>query len=244
MSLLSLIISLVPALTAILGLLIPVLGFVADFTSGMNTTFAAFFDLLQGKTGIEEFMAKVQSIGGPFGQFRGWLDELAIKIRTFFLGAQKNFTSVGKGISGFFRGVGSTISGVFGNAVSGAKSMLNQVIDAVNRAIGGINGIGSAVGGAVGISVNIPKIPRLAKGGIAMPSRGGTYANIAEAGVPEAVIPLSKNSLAKYGIGGGGGVQVTIQMSKSFVGTKGELAQTIRQILVDGQRSGAIPVTI
>jgi hypothetical protein len=36
------------------------------------------------------------------------------------------------------------------------------------------------------------KIPKLALGGIVMPQPGGVLANIAEAGQPEAVIPLSR----------------------------------------------------
>jgi hypothetical protein len=37
-----------------------------------------------------------------------------------------------------------------------------------------------------------PKIPKFAKGGIVMPSPGGSIVNVGEAGQPEAIIPLNK----------------------------------------------------
>jgi hypothetical protein len=41
-------------------------------------------------------------------------------------------------------------------------------------------------------SLTGPKIPKLALGGIVMPSPGGSIVNVAEAGQPEAIIPLNK----------------------------------------------------
>lgn len=46
--------------------------------------------------------------------------------------------------------------------------------------------------------------PKFATGGIVMPKRGGTLATVAEAGQPEAIIPL--NRLAEFTGGGGGNV--------------------------------------
>jgi hypothetical protein len=51
-------------------------------------------------------------------------------------------------------------------------------------------------------------IPRMAAGGIVMPSPGGSIVNVAEAGRPEAIIPLDR--LGKMG---GGGNSYTINVS-------------------------------
>jgi hypothetical protein len=51
-------------------------------------------------------------------------------------------------------------------------------------------------------------IPRMAEGGIVMPSPGGSIVNVAEAGRPEAIIPLDR--LGKMG---GGGNSYTINVS-------------------------------
>lgn len=68
---------------------------------------------------------------------------------------------------------------------------------------------------------NVAKIVgiRLAEGGIVMPRSGGVTATVAEAGSPEAVIPL-KGSKAKRMLGdalGGGGSNITVQISGQFL---------------------------
>jgi hypothetical protein len=51
-----------------------------------------------------------------------------------------------------------------------------------------------------------PKIPKFAMGGIVMPSPGGSIVNVAEAGQPEAIIPLSKLGP----LGGGATYNITV----------------------------------
>jgi hypothetical protein len=52
------------------------------------------------------------------------------------------------------------------------------------------------------------KIPRMAEGGIVMPSRGGSIVNVAEAGQPEAIIPLDR--LGKMGSSGGNTYNISV----------------------------------
>lgn len=86
---------------------------------------------------------------------------------------------------------------VFGLIVNLAKAPINAVIAAINWVIGKINGISittpswlpGGLGGKTFGGFNIPSIPQLAVGGIAM---GPTLAEIGEGGEPEAVLPLSK----------------------------------------------------
>jgi len=64
--------------------------------------------------------------------------------------------------------------------------------------LGGLNsvldGIKTASAGTISLHVpNIPnlKLPKLAKGGIVMPSPGGTNVTVGEGGSPEAIVPLN-----------------------------------------------------
>lgn len=103
---------------------------------------------------------------------------------------------------------------IFGAAWAGLKDLvkvpINGVIRMVNSAIGAINGIKVDVPdwvpgmGGESFGFSIPKIPELAKGGIATRS---TLANIGEGSEPEAVLPLSRldNML---NVSGGGGMSV------------------------------------
>ena len=92
------------------------------------------------------------------------------------------------------------VKDIFGGAFEGmkalAKAPLNAVIDMVNGVIGGLNKIKlpdwDILGGLRGASINIPKIPRLAKGGvITAPTIAmmGEYANARTN--PEIVAPKS-----------------------------------------------------
>ena len=75
---------------------------------------------------------------------------------------------------------------------------------------GGYAGIGlsiaaAVIGAAEGAFVATKQIPNLAQGGVAMPTRGGTRVNVAEAGVPEVIFPLDHLGDILSQIPGGGG---------------------------------------
>lgn len=98
-------------------------------------------------------------------------------------------------LTGGFTGMGDVIGKVFGGLVAIVKTPINAIIDLVNKAIGSINGISFDLPGFLGgghVGFDIPKIPRLADGGIVRARPGGTLTVVGEAGQDEVVIPLSK----------------------------------------------------
>jgi ABC-type transporter Mla subunit MlaD len=74
-------------------------------------------------------------------------------------------------------------------------------------------------------------IPRMAEGGIVMPSRGGSIVNVAEAGKPEAIIPLDR--LGKMGGGATYNINVT-----AGVGDPAAIGQQIVTYIKKFERSG------
>ena len=117
-------------------------------------------------------------------------------LTTFLTPFAEGFKSVWRDISGFVKG---TINGILGFI----QGLVNGVVDGVNSVIGALNTIKVTIPdwvplfGGNTFSLNLPRlnkinIPRLAEGGIVMPQPGGVLANLAEAGKPEAVIPLDR----------------------------------------------------
>lgn len=113
------------------------------------------------------------------------------------------FGSFAKIVGDIWRGISNTIKGIINGILGFIQGMVNGVIDGVNAVIRAINSIRVEVPswvpglGGVSFGFNLPQlgrvnIPRLAEGGIVMPQPGGVLANLAEAGKPEAVIPLDR----------------------------------------------------
>jgi phage-related protein len=106
------------------------------------------------------------------------------------------YKTVWSGIGNFFKGIINGYIGIW-------EGFINGIIGGVNLIIRALNGLQvtlpdwiPGLGGKT-FGVNLPqvptmRIPRLADGGIVMPTPGGVLANIAEAGKPEAVIPLDR----------------------------------------------------
>lgn len=104
------------------------------------------------------------------------------------------FNAVGKTISDVFGGIGKFIKDVFDGIVNIIRGPVNAIIDLINGMIDGLNKIQIKVPdwvpliGGQTLGFNIPKIPKLAKGGyVDQP----TTALIGEAG-PEVVTPLKE----------------------------------------------------
>jgi hypothetical protein len=138
-------------------------------------------------------------------------------------GWTKLFTDIGAGFVEFVLGIGRALDqidafwlAVFEGLAAIAKGALNGVLGIVegyiNMIISGVNKLLDLIntvlkaGTVIGIDFQIPKIskiaiPRLAEGGIVMPRPGGVFANIAEGGQAEAVIPLDR--LGQFGQKGG-----------------------------------------
>jgi TP901 family phage tail tape measure protein len=134
----------------------------------------------------------------------GWLSTL-----------QEAFTNAFNTVRDFISGV---FSSIYDNITSTIRNAVNFVVDGVNRIINAWNGLSFTVPGVdlgplgsfgpyeIG-TPDLPNIPRLAEGGIVLPQTGGVLARIAEAGQPEAVIPLPRGSRDLSSIGS----TVTIQ---------------------------------
>jgi phage-related protein len=171
-----LVMAVLPLVAGLLQLLMPILVFVAEIIGTVLTAAIGFL-----VSAFEAVPAVLQTVGDFF-------------------------TSV-------FNGIGSFFNGFINGLISGFESFINFFIDGLNMLMGPLNalldGIATATGGA--ISMHIPSIgrvslPRLAEGGIVMPSPGGSIVNVAEAGQAEAIIPLDRLG----DMGTGGGVSVTV----------------------------------
>lgn len=90
-----------------------------------------------------------------------------------------------------WQGVVNIFSGIFNGIVGVIKWPLNMIIDMVNAAISGINTMIKTINKVPGVNIStVPKIPKLAKGGII---DSPTIAMVGEAG-KEAVMPLENNT--------------------------------------------------
>lgn len=137
------------------------------------------------------------------------------------------------------------IKKVFGTVFGVVKMQINSLISIVNTVTSSINKALSKVKipdwvpvfGGKSFSVNIPKIPQLAEGGIATRS---TIANIGEGREPEAVLPLSKLS-SMLGGASGGNISVSFSPTINVSGGGGDVYAEVRRGLdaarVDLERS-------
>ena len=143
-------------------------------------------------------------------------------------------------------------AGMWDGLKSGLGSVLNWIIDKLNTMIGWINILIRAAN-KVKIGADIKEIQPIqpvafAKGGIVMPSPGGTLARVAEAGRPERIEPLDPDGLSKRdkalisfltGKGTGmGGATFNIQPSPGM--NEVELAHLISRQIAFQTRKGGI----
>ncbi|MDU5108899.1 MAG: hypothetical protein E6248_00515 [Clostridium sp.] len=90
-----------------------------------------------------------------------------------------------------WQGIKDIFGGIFDSLVGIAKWPLNMIIDLVNTAISGINSMIKVINKVPGVSIStVPKIPKLAKGGIV---DSPTLSIIGEQG-KEVVMPLENNT--------------------------------------------------
>lgn len=149
-------------------------------------------------------------IGSIIGIFGGIIDF----ITGVFTG---NWTKAWNGIKDVFKNIVDGLVGIF-------KFPINLIIDGINSFIAGLNKIKipdwvPAVGGK---GINIPKIPKLARGGIV---DSPTFAMIGEAG-KEAVMPLENNTgwidtlaekLANKVGGSGNPIQLVVKLGEDTI---------------------------
>ncbi|WP_404989280.1 phage tail protein [Clostridium culturomicium] len=152
-----------------------------------------------------------------------------------------------------WQGIVDIVGGIFKGLVNIVKVPINAIIGLINGMIGGLNRIKfpSWVPGIGGKGINIPLIPRLAKGGIV---DSPTIAMVGEAG-KEAVMPLENNTgwitdlaskVANRMPYGGSTSDKPINLTLQFeIGTL-KFAKTICTTLNDlgEQNGGIIPINI
>ena len=125
--------------------------------------------------------------------FRDFMGPIINSLEVIFMGLTNFISGV---FSNNWRRAWFGVRQIFESIVSGLRNIfkapLNFMIDGINKFLSGIGKIKIPdwVPGVGGKGFSIPRIPRLAKGGIVSAS---TIANIGEAGT-EAVIPLQRNT--------------------------------------------------
>lgn len=154
-----------PLITWVLEFLSPIWSFLSNVVIGNLGSILAFVS---------------DTIGSIIGVFTGIID--------FITGVfTRNWKKAWNGVKSIFKNIVDGLVGVF-------KLPLNLIIDAINGFIAGVNKIKlpdwDILGSFAGKGFNIPKIPKLARGGVV--SRA-TYAMIGENG-DEAVMPLEHNT--------------------------------------------------
>lgn len=119
--------------------------------------------------GIRSIVSGV--VGAITGVVRGAFNGLAGIVRSALNGVRNVVTSVWDGIIGFFRGIGGKIASAtrgMWDGISGAfKSAINWIIDKWNGlrfTLPKVEFLGQTIGGN---SIGVPRIPRLATGGMA-----------------------------------------------------------------------------
>lgn len=134
-----------------------------------------------------------------------------------------------------WEGAKTSFAGCFKALPDFAKGPLNLVISLANKAIAGLNSLGSfkipdmvpGIGGQ-SVGINIPEIPMLASGGIAT---GPTLAMVGEGRESEAILPLSRLG----GMMGAGGPSISVSFSPVIQITG---AGTVREDVQSGLRAG------
>ena len=128
----------------------------------------------------------VHLLADAFKGVLGFIKPLIEGVGKFVDAFKKSFPAIVQAVRGPINLILTAIEGYFNFVIKG----VNTLIDGINVLLSGINAVtGSKL--KVG-KIPAVKIPRLAEGGVVMPRPGGVLANIAEAGQPEAVIPLDR----------------------------------------------------
>ena len=154
----------------------------------------------------------------------------------------------------FIRGlperVRSAAAGMWNGIANGFKSMLNSIIGWWNNLRFNLKIPKNAVTdflriGGLGFTLETPNIVPFAKGGVVMPSAGGTLARIGEAGRPERIEPLDDDGLSKRDraiismlAGGGGGQTFNVYPAPKM--DEEELAALVSRQLAFQLRAGSV----
>lgn len=153
--------------------------------------------------------------------YKNW-DTIKEKVLDLWAAFSKTFPEA----AGLIKKVFGTVFGVVKMQINSLISIVNTVTSSINKALSKVKiPDWVPVFGGKSFSVNIPKIPQLAAGGIATRS---TIANIGEGGEPEAVLPLSKLS-SMLGGASGGNISVSFSPTINVSGGSGDVYAEVRR---------------
>jgi phage-related protein len=248
--------ALVPALTIIvkwigfvIKIIMAVISTIVEFAKALFSGDWSKFGEMMGKIWgdvwkiITDFFKMVGVVIGNF------INMAIMKFNLFLRDVGKFLGEVGTNISNAFKGVINFLIGLF-------EGFLNRFINGINNLLGPLRGAVNSILKTLGIDFSftvIPnvKLPRLAKGGIVMPSDGGSIVNVAEAGRPERIEPLDPSGLSqrdraliemlsKKNGGGGGGQPITLNVYPSAGMDERDLAEKVSRQLQLMMRKGAV----
>ena len=194
-----------------------------DVKAYLGSLWTSFNEKFPGMASVVKGMydSAVNSINGIKTEFKGLL--------TFVTGAFSGDWAKA------WDGAKMAFAGCFQALPDFAKGPLNLVISLANKAIAGLNSLGSfkipdmvpGIGGQ-SVGINIPEIPMLASGGIAT---GPSLAMVGEGREPEAILPLSRLG----GMMGAGGPSISVNFSPVIQITG---AGAVREDVQAGLRAG------
>lgn len=157
---------------------------------------------------VELLVPIMQTLVGVLKLIVSWVADVLKAFTPFAADIQKAMGGIGT----FFKGLVNGWSDTFEAFVNGAIDGLNGIIKALNW-VGKYGPIKFNIG-----TIGHINIPKLATGGIVMPTPGGSIVNVAEAGKPEAIIPLDR-------LGNLGGTTVNVYVDQAVS------AQTIIDVI-------------
>jgi len=135
--------------------------------------------------GLTYFFTQTEEGKAAWSRFTAFLKTSWESVKAGFEIAWRAMETVGKTV---FNGLASTAESV----INGMIGNLNGLLNAINFVLAGLKTVS---GGTIDLKIpTIPKVtlPRLATGGIVMPTSGGTDVTVGEGGQAEAIIPLSQ----------------------------------------------------
>jgi hypothetical protein len=167
------------------------------------------------------------------------------------LAISRNWDSIVSTIKGLPKRIRDAASGLWDGIKDSFKSAINYIINKWNalqfslKFPDKIFGIPLGPLAGKGFTLDTPDIKPFAKGGIVMPSAGGTLAQIGEAGRPERIEPLDPDGLSKRDkamiqmLSGGKGSGVNITINPSAGMDERELASIVSRQIAFQLRKGA-----
>lgn len=178
-------------ITVIVNIISTIIGVVAGIISAIIGIVGAVIGVV---VGIITTIVNVVSgiIGGIIGVVSAVVNTIVAVFQGIIGAITGIFSAIANAIGSIFRGIAKTIGNIINGIVNIVKTPINFIIDGINGFIGGINKIKIPdwVPGVGGKGINLPKIPKLAVGGIV---ESATIAMIGESG-REAVLPLDSNT--------------------------------------------------